>query len=164
VLRAAAALVAVAAGTALLQAYGVRTEYFSVNRAPGGTFGNRNFVAHLCAIGLPVLAYLALRARSARGLGAALGVLAAAAATLVLTRSRAAWLASAAAAVPFALGVARAARARRAGGAITSRTTRRRPGPPPSAFRTPSTGAATRPTSTPPGAWSTIATAAGRDA
>src|SRR5690349_24433790 len=29
--------------TALLQAYGVRTEYVSLNRAPGGTFGNRNF-------------------------------------------------------------------------------------------------------------------------
>src|ERR1700716_3675007 len=30
--------------TSLLQAYGVRTEYVSLNRAPGGTFGNRNFM------------------------------------------------------------------------------------------------------------------------
>src|SRR6185312_6490774 len=33
--------------TALLQAYGLETDYVSLNRAPGGTLGNRNFVAHL---------------------------------------------------------------------------------------------------------------------
>jgi O-antigen ligase len=115
VLRATAALVAVAAGTALLQTYGLRTEYFSLNRAPGGTFGNRNFVAHLCALGLPVLAHLALRARTARGGAAATGLLAAAAAALVLTRSRAAWLATLVAGVPFAVGLARAALVRRGG-------------------------------------------------
>ena len=37
---------AAGAVTALLQAYGVTTEYFSLNRSPGGTFGNRNFMAH----------------------------------------------------------------------------------------------------------------------
>lgn len=112
VLHAVAMLVGVAAGTALLQAYGVRTEYFSLNRAPGGTFGNRNFVAHLCAIGLPLLGYLALRARSLVGVLAATGTFAAAAAVLVLTRSRAAWLAAAVAAVPFTVGVLRARAAR----------------------------------------------------
>jgi len=61
VLRAAAVPPVVAVATALAQAYGAESEYFSVNRAPGGTFGNRNFVAHLCAVGLPVPAYLALR-------------------------------------------------------------------------------------------------------
>lgn len=114
VLRAAAGLVAVAVLTALLQTYGVRTEYFSLNRAPGGTFGNRNFVAHLCAIGLPLLAYLAFRARSVGAAATAAATFAAAAGTLVLTRSRAAWLASAVAAVPFLIGVLRAAAARQA--------------------------------------------------
>ena len=40
---------AVVAGamTALLQAYGIEPEYMSLSRAPGGTFGNRNFMAHL---------------------------------------------------------------------------------------------------------------------
>ena len=33
----------------------MQSEYFSLNRSPGGTFGNRNFVAHLAAIGLPVI-------------------------------------------------------------------------------------------------------------
>lgn len=89
----------VGAVTALLQAYGLRTEYMSLNRAPGGTFGNRNFMAHLCVIGLPALSLTALRARSRRGyLGWALGVLLIGAA-LVMSRSRAAWLALIVAAV-----------------------------------------------------------------
>ncbi len=67
-----ATAVAVGALTAIAQAYGLRTEYFSLNRAPGGTFGNRNFVAHLCAIGIPVLVYVTVTAR--RGYGVALGV------------------------------------------------------------------------------------------
>src|SRR5262249_56191534 len=81
--------------TGLAQAYGlVTTNLASMSRAPGGTFGNRNFMAHLVAIGLPVLLYLALEARSqARfvlgGAGACLAV-----AALVLSRSRAAWLAA----------------------------------------------------------------------
>ncbi len=114
VLRAAAVVPAVAVATALAQAYGAESEYFSLNRAPGGTFGNRNFVAHLCAIGLPVLAYLAVRARRAPEAVAAGMTFAAAAATLVLTRSRGAWLAALVATVPFAVGVARAAAAHRA--------------------------------------------------
>ena len=85
--------VVLAALTALLQAYGVDSEYVSLNRAPGGTLGNRNFVAHIAVIGLPLLLLCALRARGAAGavLGA-LGVMLLAA-TLVLSRSRAAWLA-----------------------------------------------------------------------
>ena len=51
--------------TGLVQAYGlVDTNLASLSRAPGGTFGNRNFMAHLVAIGLPVLLYVALEARS----------------------------------------------------------------------------------------------------
>ena len=83
----------IGAVTALLQAYGVRTEYVSLNRAPGGTLGNRNFMAHLCVIALPALALTALRARSRNGyLGWTAGV-ALVGAALVMSRSRAAWLA-----------------------------------------------------------------------
>jgi O-antigen ligase len=87
------AAVVLGALTGLVQAYGlVETNLASLSRAPGGTFGNRNFMAHLVAIGLPVLFYLALQARSrTRFLLAAVGVSLAVAA-LVLSRSRAAWL------------------------------------------------------------------------
>ena len=93
-----AAAVVLGALTGLAQAYGLlTTNLASLSRAPGGTFGNRNFMAHLVAIGLPVLLYLAIEARSnARfvlgGTGVALAV-----GALVLSRSRAAWLAAAAA-------------------------------------------------------------------
>lgn len=82
-----------AAAFALAQAYGLETEYFSANRAPGGTLGNRNFVAHIAVIGLPSVVWCTVTAR--RPLGALLGSLGAAvlAAALVLSRSRAAWLA-----------------------------------------------------------------------
>lgn len=80
--------------TALVQAYGlIDTVYFSENRAPGGTFGNRNFAAHLAALGLPILLTVVLQARGRRGYW--LGVLGILLSTtlLVLSRSRAAWLA-----------------------------------------------------------------------
>ena len=88
-----------AAALSLAQAYGLDTEYFSTNRAPGGTFGNRNFVAHIAAIGLPTLAWCTVTAR--RQLGALLGSLGCSlvGAALVLSRSRGAWLAVAASAV-----------------------------------------------------------------
>ena len=92
-LAAASVAVVVAAATSLAQAYGLETVYFSLNRVPGGTFGNRNFVAHFAAIGLPAMIYVVATAR--RPAGALLGSLAIAvvAANLVLSRSRAAWLA-----------------------------------------------------------------------
>lgn len=96
----AAALAAVcAAALSLAQAYGIETEYFSANRAPGGTFGNRNFVAHMAVIGLPSLVWCTVTAR--RHFGALLGSLGGAAvgAALVLSRSRAAWLAVAVGAI-----------------------------------------------------------------
>ncbi|HMU60213.1 MAG TPA: O-antigen ligase family protein [Gemmatimonadales bacterium] len=82
--------------TALGQAYGlVDSDLFSLTRAPGGTFGNRNFVAHLAAIILPALLAIALTAR--HRFGYLLSVLATllTVGLLVLTRSRAAWLATA---------------------------------------------------------------------
>ena len=93
VLVAAAVATVCAAATGLAQAYGVETDFFSLNRAPGGTFGNRNFVAHICAIGLPALIYFTVTAR--RSAVAFLGFLGVGclAAVLVLSRSRAAWLA-----------------------------------------------------------------------
>lgn len=88
-----AAAVVVGAVTALAQAYGVVSEYASLARAPGGTFGNRNFMAHLSVIGTPVLVYLALRARRRGGALVAVLGLALVSAAVVLSRSRAAWLA-----------------------------------------------------------------------
>lgn len=96
VLLAAAFAAVLAAATCMAQAYGVVTDYFSLNRAPGGTFGNRNFAAHFAAIGLPALIYCTVTAR--RSGGAVLGSIGTAivVAALVLSRSRAAWLAVAA--------------------------------------------------------------------
>ncbi|HEX6307685.1 MAG TPA: O-antigen ligase family protein [Longimicrobiales bacterium] len=95
-LAALAAAVVVGCATALLQTYGIRTEFFSLNRAPGGTLGNRNFIAHMAAFGLPIVLFVALRAVRwsgwlVAGIGATL-----VAGTLVLTRSRAGFLAFAA--------------------------------------------------------------------
>lgn len=102
-LHALALGVVLACVTSLAQAYGIRLDLFSVNRAPGGTLGNRNFVAHAAAFGFPVVMYVAMRARTlvpALGVPIVIG-------TLVLTRSRAAWLAFAAVAIVFALSVRR---------------------------------------------------------
>ncbi|HEX5004093.1 MAG TPA: O-antigen ligase family protein [Gemmatimonadales bacterium] len=88
--------------TALGQAYGLLdSDLLSLTRAPGGTLGNRNFVAHLAAITFPALLAIALGARTRVGyLLAVLGTLLAVG-LLVLTRSRAAWLATAAAGLVF---------------------------------------------------------------
>ncbi|MDB4882691.1 MAG: hypothetical protein JWL95_1457 [Gemmatimonadetes bacterium] len=82
----------VGAITSLLQTYGLRIDMFSLNRAPGGTFGNRNFMAHLCVISFPALLLTALRAETRRAFGWWSAALALVAAALVLSRSRAAWL------------------------------------------------------------------------
>lgn len=96
---------AVVAGvlTALLQTYGVKTEFFSINRAPGGTLGNRNFVAHLAAFGLPLVLLAALRARNTAGYLLRAIAVTVVLATLVITRSRAAWLAFAAVIIVFGI-------------------------------------------------------------
>lgn len=92
-LGALALAVVAAAATSLLQTYGVSTDFFSENRAPGGTLGNRNFIAHVAAFGLPLLVLVTLQAqRRAAYLRWAFGT-ALVIASLVLTRSRAAWLA-----------------------------------------------------------------------
>ena len=83
----------IGAMTSLLQTYGLRLDAFSLNRAPGGTFGNRNFMAHVCVIVFPALLLSTLRAESRRAFGWWTAAVAAVAAALVLSRSRAAWLA-----------------------------------------------------------------------
>ncbi len=83
----------VGALTALAQAYGLRSEFMSLNRAPGGTFGNRNFMAHLCVMTLPALLVTATRAPSRASLLRWSAGAAAIGAALILSRSRAAWLA-----------------------------------------------------------------------
>jgi O-antigen ligase len=102
-LSALALAVVVTSITSLLQAYGVDTILFSESRAPGGTLGNRNFVAHVAAFGTPLVLLAALRARSARswlvsGFGVTIVV-----GCLALTRSRAAWIAFAMVVAGFAV-------------------------------------------------------------
>ncbi len=103
-IAASLATVLVALGE-VAQTYGLRTEYFSINRAPGGLLGNRNFVAHVAAIGLPVTIWCGVTARRRSGavMGAlAVGILSGA---LVLSRSRAGWLAIAASLIMLAVPV-----------------------------------------------------------
>jgi hypothetical protein len=100
-LNALALAVVVASITSLLEAYGVATTLFSESRAPGGTLGNRNFVAHVAAFGMPLVLLAALRARSTRSsIAFSLGVTIVAG-CLVLTRSRAAWIAFAVVVLAF---------------------------------------------------------------
>lgn len=78
--------------TSLAQAYGLESEWFTLARAPGGTLGNRNFVAHVVAIALPFAVWCVLTAKrqiAAFAWSMGTGILAA---TLVLSRSRAAYL------------------------------------------------------------------------
>lgn len=108
----AIAVVAIAI-TSLLQTYGLQTTLFSENRSPGGTLGNRNFVAHAAAFGLPLVLLAALGARRRFAFGAAGAALATA--SLVLTRSRAAWLAFAAVLIVFLIAMLAARPLRRDG-------------------------------------------------
>jgi len=94
ILLGAASLAAVVVAiTSLAQAYGVESDWFTLARSPGGTLGNRNFVAHVVAIGLPTTIWFTIAAR--RPVYAVVGSIAIAvlSATLVLSRSRGAWLA-----------------------------------------------------------------------
>ncbi len=94
VLAGLCAAAVLAAALAAAQAYGVDWAWLAGSRPPGGTFGNRNFVAHLLAIVLPSLVVLSLHVgRAAFPVG--LAGLAVLACTIVLTRSRAGWLAAA---------------------------------------------------------------------
>ena len=104
--------VVLVAVTSLLQAYGVYTHLFAINRAPGGTLGNRNFVAHAAAFGLPLVILAAIRAKRFLLVSGGVAIVFAA---LVLTRSRAAWLASAAMLLIFFVAIVAAPPLRRDG-------------------------------------------------
>lgn len=91
-LRAIALAAVLAVFTGLLQAYGVEYALASLSRAPGGTFGNRNFLAHAAALALPVTLWVALEAPGRRAAALAIAGVLFIAALLVLSRSRAAWL------------------------------------------------------------------------
>ena len=103
----AAAAVAGAAAS-LLQAYGVSSDFFSQNRIPGGTMGNRNFMAHLSVICLPALILTTLRVGRPWALLACLASMAVVCDALVLSRSRAALLGLAAGMAALGYGAWRA--------------------------------------------------------
>jgi len=83
----------VGALTGLLQAYGADWEMLRGERAPGGTFGNRNFLAHFAVIAMPIAGVVALSARKRAFATVGLVTLTLLTVAVVLTRSRAAWLA-----------------------------------------------------------------------
>lgn len=87
---------AVAAGvgvaTALAQAYGAHSILFAATRAPGGSFGNRNFMAHFSALALPLLVTLTLTMRRAAWAVVAAVVVGGLMVGIVLSRSRTAWI------------------------------------------------------------------------
>src|SRR6185503_1864635 len=66
-INAAALASVIAAATSLAQAYGFESDYFTLARAPGGTLGNRNFIAHVVAIGLPSSVWCTVTARKPIG-------------------------------------------------------------------------------------------------
>lgn len=88
----AVAGVTLGATTAWAQAWGAESVLFAATRAPGGTFGNRNFVGHLAAIVLPGAAILLCTAPRAWRAAVATLAIGALVGILLLTRSRAAWL------------------------------------------------------------------------
>lgn len=102
----------VGTGTGLAQAYGLQSPLFALTRVPGGTFGNRNFMAHFAALALPIVTLTALSTR--RWLVAFVAALACAmlVAAIVLSRTRAAWLATGGGTVVFTVVCVRAWRRR----------------------------------------------------
>ena len=104
IVAAAAAAAVMGAAASLTQAYGATSDFFSLNRIPGGTLGNRNFMAHLAALCAPALIHATITAR--RSVTAACGAagMTIIAAALVLSRSRAAYLGLAVGAMIFTYG------------------------------------------------------------
>ena len=80
------------AAASLAQAYGLSSDLFSLNRIPGGTMGNRNFMAHLSVICLPALVLVSFRLRRVWAFMCCALAMAVVADALVLARSRAALL------------------------------------------------------------------------
>jgi O-antigen ligase len=95
--------VLIGGATGLAQAYGYSSELLTEARAPGGTFGNRNFMAHLMVIGLPLAAWLFVTTARRASVVVWSLALAAMIGAVVMSRSRAAWLGLVAAAAVTAL-------------------------------------------------------------
>ena len=92
VLAALAGASVVGGAIGMAQAYGLDLDVLATTRLPGGTFGNRNFMAHLVTLGMPILLLGSTTSRNRGGrLAARLGIVISITA-IVLTRSRAAWL------------------------------------------------------------------------
>lgn len=89
-LFAVGAAAVVGAGSVLLEAHGLIPAVSMSGTGPGGTEGNRNYMAHVCVAALPLLLFAAGRRRGRIVSVSALLVVAMA---LVLSRSRGAWLA-----------------------------------------------------------------------
>jgi O-antigen ligase len=85
--------ISLAGASALAQAYGFVLQSFATNRAPGGTLGNRNFVAHVAAMALPMILWLVATTKSNFRALLGSGAILVASAALVLSRTRASWLA-----------------------------------------------------------------------
>ncbi len=78
--------------TILADAFGYGPDF--PHASSGGAEGNRNWAAHLLALGMPLLALQALAGQTAKRRTAGLLALTISAAALVLTRSRAGWTAA----------------------------------------------------------------------
>lgn len=92
------AVIAIGTGIAiwvLAEAHGLIPPTSLTSRAPGGPLGNRSRAAHLLAIILPVGLAVASTAHDRLGSVLVVGGTAAMAAAIVITRSRAGWLAAA---------------------------------------------------------------------
>ncbi len=85
--------------TGLAQAYGWSSTWLADTRAPGGTLGNRNFLAHLMVLGIPLAGWLLATASNRVVVGLSGLATSAMIAAVVLSRSRAAWVGFAATAV-----------------------------------------------------------------
>ncbi len=97
----AALAIVLLAATVILDALGFNYG-LSVTR-PAGTLGDRNSAAHFLALGMPLLFLQAFETGSARRESLALSSLAILGAALLLTRSRAAWLAALSGTLLFAI-------------------------------------------------------------
>jgi O-antigen ligase len=87
-----AVVLGIAAAAGLAEAHGLSSPLFARARTPGGLIGNRNFLAHLAVLGLPLAVWLAVTATRRSGRVVAGTLTALFTAIIVLSRSRAAWV------------------------------------------------------------------------
>lgn len=100
-----AVALAATAAPALLEAYGILPDLSVGYRSPAGTLGNRNSVANLLMLGLPLVLVGSLAVPSRAHATALHLLVACAAAALLLSRTRTAWLAALVMGVTLVLGL-----------------------------------------------------------